>query len=294
MSAIVAITHGSEIGSAIEDALDQMDLCHRVQGRLVAVKANDTWASPEDRTAVTQPETLRATLRYLRRLSPRRLVVVGGAGAAGTEEVFRFSGLADVLRQEGVELIDLNEPPFVEVALSRGPRRKVAVNPFALEIEDLVSLAQLKVHQSTTVTLSLKNVALGFPAAGRYGCPRVARLHSRRPTDSLHQFIAAMVQRFPIGLAIIAGHPAMVGIGPLGGRAVDTGLVVASTDPLAADVVGARILGFSIHAVQHLALAARLGIGEWDTGQMEIRGLGLEEAFAIFCRNVYGGGPSLR
>ncbi len=291
MTARVAIAHSAEIGSAIEDALDQLDLVHRFQGRLVAVKANDTWASPGDRTAVTQPDTLLATLRYLKRLSPRRLVVVGGAGAMTTEEVFELSGLADVLRQEGVELVDLNAPPFVEAALTCGPRRKVVVNPFALEIEALVSLAQLKVHQSTTVTLSLKNVALGFPAAGHYGYPRIPTLHPRKPTGGFHRFIAAMVQRFPIHLAIVAGHPAMVGIGPLGGKTVDTGLVVAGTDPLATDVVAARILGFNVHAVQHLAEAARLGAGEWDLGRMEIQGLRLADAFALFWDRVYGGTP---
>jgi hypothetical protein len=41
---------------------------------------------------VTQPDTLRAVLRYLKRLGPRDLVFTGGAGPAETEAVFRLRG----------------------------------------------------------------------------------------------------------------------------------------------------------------------------------------------------------
>jgi hypothetical protein len=34
---------------------------------------------------VTQPDTLRAVLRYVQRFGPRELIVTGGAGAAETE-----------------------------------------------------------------------------------------------------------------------------------------------------------------------------------------------------------------
>jgi len=54
----------------------------------------------------------------------------------------------------------------------------------------------------------------------------------------MHSFIAAMAKRFHIDLAIIVGHPAMIGSGPLGGYPVETGLVIASTDAVAADVAG--------------------------------------------------------
>jgi hypothetical protein len=88
----------------------------------------------------------------------------------------------------------------------------------------------------------------------------------------MHSFIAAMLRRFPVRLAIIAGHPAMIGTGPLGGMAVETGLVIASRDPVAADTtrkaygreldlehpwrVGPRVASIRIHAT------SRDGAGE--------------------------------
>jgi uncharacterized protein (DUF362 family) len=65
-------------------------------------------------------------------------------------------------------------------------------------------------------------------------------------------------------------------------------VVIASTDALAADVVGARLLGFGIQAVRHLWEAQQLGLGEGDIDRMEFRGLDLEQAFEAFTRAVYG------
>ncbi len=82
-----------------------------------------------------------------------------------------------------------------------------------------------------------------------------------------------MVKRFSIQLAIIVGHPAMIVTGPLGGKPVETGLAIASRDFVAADAVGARLLGFYPQAVQHVIDAARLGLGQADLSQIQTKGL---------------------
>ena len=56
----VAITQNVAVEQAITQALHHFELEALIRGRRVAVKPNDTWASAEDTTAVTQPDTLRA------------------------------------------------------------------------------------------------------------------------------------------------------------------------------------------------------------------------------------------
>jgi uncharacterized protein (DUF362 family) len=129
---------------------------------------------------------------------------------------------------------------------------------------------------------------MSFPAADYYGHPRSTQQHQHSFFDDMHSFIAAMAKRFPIHLAITVGHPAMIATGPLGGHTVETGLVVASTDALAADVVGARLLGFRPQAVRHLWEASRLGIGESDTDKMQFPKLSLTDAIGIFTEAAYG------
>jgi uncharacterized protein (DUF362 family) len=71
------------------EALRHLPLEPLVRGKRVAVKPNETYATADDKTGVTQPDTLRAVLRHLKQFGPRELVVSGGAGAAETEDVFR-------------------------------------------------------------------------------------------------------------------------------------------------------------------------------------------------------------
>jgi uncharacterized protein (DUF362 family) len=153
------------------------------------------------------------------------------------------------------------------VKLDYGPQREVMVNPHILDYEALVSLAQLKVHQSATVTLTLKNIAMSFPAADYYGHPREVEEQPHRIFKDLHAFIAAMCKRFPVTLGVIVGHPAMLGTGPIGGETIETGLTFAGTDPVAVDAAGARVLGHK--RVQHIAEAAGLGLGTAAAGEID-------------------------
>jgi uncharacterized protein (DUF362 family) len=291
----VAITHHDDIGQAIMEALDHLQIESLIHRKLVAVKPNETWASKTDTTGVTQPDTLRTVLRYLKQYKPRELVVSGGAGAAETDDVFRAAGLMDVVEQEGAVFFDHNRPPFTSVELQyapdaevQGPQRTVMVNPRVLEYETLIALNQLKLHETATITLALKNIAMSFPAADYYGHPRLTQRHAHHFFEDMHSFIAAMAKRFPIHLAITVGHPAMIGTGPLGGHTVETGLVIASRDALAADVVGAKLLGFSSQGVRHLWEADRLGLGETNLEQMEFPGLSLRQAIEAFTEAAYG------
>jgi len=291
----VAITQHDDIQVAIAEALRHIPLAELVTNKRVAIKPNETYASHDDTTGITQPDTLRAVLRAVQSHSPRELIVTGGAGAAETDEVFRLGGLMDVVEDAHAEFVDHNREPFVSVDLEyrpsaevSGPQRSVMVNVRVLEYDTLIAVNQLKLHETATVTLALKNIAMSFPAADYYGHPRSRQKHENAFFDDMHSFIAAMAKRFPIHLAITVGHPAMIGTGPLGGHVVETGIVIASTDALAADVVGARLLGFTPQAVRHLWEAARLGLGESDIHRMPFPALSLSEAYRRFTKTVYG------
>jgi uncharacterized protein (DUF362 family) len=291
----VAITRNHDVSLAMNEALACLELDDLIRGKVVAVKPNETWADKDDLTACTQGDTLRAVLRYLKKLGPRKLIVTGGAGAAETDEIFRLTGMMAAIEDEGAEFFDHNRAPFEEVPLEyapekdvSGPQKSVMINPRVREFETLVSLAQLKVHETATVTLCLKNIAMSFPAADYYGHPRHKQAQPNQFFADMHSFIAAMTKRFPAQLGIIAGHPAMIGMGPIGGHTFETGLVIASRDPLAADTVGARLLGFTPRGVHHLWEAGRLGLGETDTEAMEFPAMSVDDAFKAFTKAAYG------
>ena len=291
----IAITQDDAIEQAITQALGYLQLESIIRGKIVAVKPNDTWASEQDKTAVTQPDTLRAVLRLVKQHNPKELIVTGGSGSGQTDEIFQVAGLMNVVKEEEASFFDHNRGPFQEVQLTyapekdvTGPQKAVMINPRILTYETLIVVSQLKMHASATVTLSLKNIAMSFPAADYYGHPRASQAVRHHFMEDMHSFIAAMHCRFPAQLAIIVGHPAMVATGPIGGYTAETGLVIASPDPLAADVVGAQVLGLSIQAVRHLWEASRLGPGVTDISEMEFPAMQLKDAIKVFTKKVYG------
>ncbi|PHJ39673.1 hypothetical protein P378_02625 [Desulforamulus profundi] len=97
-----------------------------------------------------------------------------------------------------------------------------------------------------------------------------------------------MAEKIPIDLTILSGDKAMVGTGPSKGKPVNSDLVVAGTDPVSTDVVGARLLGFMPQAVQYLYELALGGVGEGDLKKVELKGIPLNEAEEAFGLAAYG------
>lgn len=281
MKSQVAIAQNADVEKAIPDALELLDgLSELFEGKHVAVKPNETWASTDDLTACTQADSVRATIQYLKRYNPKEITVTGGAGAAETDEVFRLLSIDKVIEEEEVGFFDHNRPPFSAVKLEYGPQEEVMVNPKVFEYDTLVSLAQHKVHGTATVTLTMKNIAMSYPAADYYGHPRYTQVHPHKFFDDMHGFIDGMCQKFPIDLGIIVGHPAMIEKGPIGGKTFESELVIASRDFVAADSVGAKLLGKD--SVGHLVDAEKLGLGTASLNNIEIVGTSLDEAIRIF------------
>ena len=119
----IAITQDDAIEQAITQALGYLQLESIIQGKIVAVKPNDTWASEQDKTAVTQPDTLRAVLRLVKQHNPKELIVTGGSGSGQTDEIFQVAGLMNVVKEEGASFFDHNRGPFQEVQLPGTPNR---------------------------------------------------------------------------------------------------------------------------------------------------------------------------
>lgn len=281
MKSRVSIFNSLDTETAITGALDKLEgLSELFVGRHVAVKPNETWASADDLTACTQADTVRALIRYIKGYYPKKITVSGGSGAGETAEVFKLLGIDTVIIDEGVEFFDHNRPPFKPVRLHYGPQDEVMVNERIFDYDTVISLAQHKVHHIAEVTLAMKNIAMSFPAGDYYGHPRSKRLHAHRFFEDMHGFIAGMCQRFRPALSIIAGHPAMTGTGPIGGHTFESGLIIASKDFVAADSVGAFILGRE--KVSHIQQAESLGLGTADLHGMEITGVPLNEAARIF------------
>ncbi len=283
---IVAISKAISEGKSLEKALDLLPMDKVIQkGDVVIITPN--WVkdkNPKD-GVVVGPKTLKKLIQYVKSKQPDKIYIAVGSGGAKTPDVMKKVGYDKVIQDEEVEFIDMNYGPYIDLELNHKIIKSTPINKVIDEADVIISFTQLKQHEEATVTASIKNIAMGWPPAEIHGYPK----KSTGMHEDLHGFIRSFANKVPIDLSIISCDKAMIGTGPTNGMAVDTpGLIIASTDPLAADVIGARLLGFLPQAVCYLYGLYKDGIGEAKPENMDIKGISLVEAEKIFSKAAYG------
>ncbi|MCC5910268.1 MAG: DUF362 domain-containing protein [Clostridiaceae bacterium] len=285
-SPIVSITHNQIEQLSIIEAINLLPLDEIIkEGDTVVITPNWVKAQPPYTATVVGPRTLRTLIQHIKNKSPDKIIIATGSGGDDTKKVFETVGYNKIIAEEKIEFIDLNYGPYIDLALGHDIIETTKINKLIEETDVLISFTQLKQHEEATVSAAIKNIALGWPPGEIHGFPKKSLgIH-----EDLHGFIVAMAKKIPIDLSIVSLDKTMIGTGPSDGKAVNTeGLIIASTDPVAADAIAARLLGFLPQAVQYLYRLYKDGIGEADPKNMTIRGLTLEEAEKLFSMAAYG------
>jgi uncharacterized protein (DUF362 family) len=162
------------------------------------------------------------------------------------------------------------------------------------ELDVLVSVAKMKVHSISGVTLALKNM-IGIAPIRHYRRREQdnhrSEFHESTTYDRrLPRVVLDLCQACPIHLAVIDGIlTAEGGAGPWdpGLSQVHPRLLVASKDPVAADTVGAALMGYDPAAPDgsrpfercdnYLALAGDAGLGACRLEEIGVAGAAIED-----------------
>lgn len=281
----VGIAQNNDESAAVIESLDLINAGSLITSKDVVV-ITPNWVKkmlPETGVVVGN-ETLRTVIKFVKAQNPKRIVIATGSGGNQTLESMKEASFDQILKEEEIEFIDLNNGPFVKVELNHNNPRTTSINKLYEEMTFLISFTQLKVHEEATISGAIKNIALSWPPAEEHGFPKKnCGIH-----DRLHEFIVAMSEVIPIDLSILSANPVMVGTGPAKGIAKHTGLVIAGSDPLSVDTVGARLLGLKPQGVHYLFEAGNRGLGQTDILKINLNGISLIDAEKEFGQRVYG------
>ena len=224
-----------------------------VRGRSVLLKPNIVEFDPA--AAInTDPRLVAATAAAMRSAGARQVTVGEGSGhRRDAHFIAGQSGLLDLLSDIDVPFVDLNTAAVGRVALdSHFTNLGELWLPTPITGADLVvSMPKLKTHHWGGVTLSLKNM-FGTVPGRMYGWPKNV-LHWAGLQESILDVAAAVRPQ----LAIVDGIVGMQGDGPIKGDAVDVGVIIAGTDPVAVDSTAARLMGIDPQRVGYLEEAGR-------------------------------------
>ncbi|HSV95312.1 MAG TPA: DUF362 domain-containing protein [Spirochaetota bacterium] len=250
---------------AIERILSESvdDLGLKIAGK-VFVKPNVVNANKRyNRHSFTNPAVVEAMLRLVRKKNPDD-ITVGESGGFGipTRYLFKEAGYYEMTRRQGVRLIDLNEHAVDRVELSKGVcHRDMLLSRYIREADFKIWMPRLKYHIFTDITNALKlNIGI--------------LTHKERMICHDHRIHEKIVDMLEVGYPDLVVSDAIETTYGWESAAypVPLGLLMIANDPLAADVVGAYIMGYRAEEVRHLKIAHERGYGSLSLGDISIEG----------------------
>jgi uncharacterized protein (DUF362 family) len=256
-----------------------------VRGANVLLKPNLVEFDPL--TAInTEPRLIAAAVLAFRRLGAASVRVGEGPGhRRDVQDVVTRSGLAEVLAGVEAPFVDLNAAAVRRVTLRSHytDLGELWLPTPVLDADVVVSMPKMKTHHWAGVTLSLKNLFGTLP--GRvYGWPKNI-LHWAGIEPSILDIAGAVRPSY----AIIDGIVGMEGNGPISGEPVESGVLVFADDPVAADTIGASLMGSDPERIPYITEAGRF-LGQTDRDRIQQHGEDPERLIRSFAPPPVGEG----
>ncbi len=248
-----------------------------VRGARVVLKPN--LVEFDESTAInTDPRLVAAAVVALRRMGAAEVLVGEGPGhRRDTQYVVTRSGLIEALDAVDAPFVDLNTDAVGRVALRS---HYTALGELWLprtiaDADVVISMPKMKTHHWAGLTLSLKN-CFGCVPGRVYGWPKNA-LHWAGIEQSILDVAGAVRPDY----AIVDGIVGMEGNGPISGTPIAANVLIFGDDPVATDVIGARVMGFDPEKVAYLSEAARF-LGQGDMERIRTEGEDVDDVTTDF------------
>lgn len=264
---IVAVRNG-EPGAMFDRGIAAMGGMGRFvkRGQTVAIKPNASWDARVEMAGNTNPELVNRVARHCLEAGAKRVVVFDHA-IEHWQRCLEVSGIGAAVKDAGVMLAPAEAERYYHNRSVNGKTlREVKVHEAVLEADVLISLPILKHHGGAGITGSIKNFMGAVWDRRAY--------HARGLSQCIADFLLV---RKP-DLTVIDAYRILTQNGPRSRSEKDVRLAkmqILSTDAVAADASGARLLGNEPSDYEHLRIAHAMGFGELDPGKLVSRRISL-------------------
>ena len=282
----VSVVAGKERIETVTEALNKIseDIKQdKINNKSVFIKPN--LVSISKLLAVTHVDAVRAVINFIQDFNPARIII--GEGTGNIFKAYENFGYDALAREyDNVQLVDINTDDLGEIQLltMTGEKRAVRFSKTALDADYTISVARAKTHDHTKCTLVIKNMQGCIPRNEQVWAHGDSREYHEGPIPMsyksnciLSRNNVTIAQTVGLDLGVIDGIEAMEGNGPGGGDPVDLGVVVASTDVVAAEAVMVEIMGFDHREVAHIYYADKIGFGTGKLENIEVLGERIED-----------------
>ena len=165
----------------------------------------------------------------------------------GTHAAFEGLGYKALEKKYGVTLVDFNQSKAEEFAYHGDNKLYIAKD--AVECDFFINFPVLKTHGQTKISMGLKNLK---------GCLKLkSKRHCHNPESGLEFSFSHVADFIKPDLTIIDGIYALEKGALHFGNAYRKDVLIASKDILAADLVGARTIGYAASDINHFQYFAK-------------------------------------
>jgi uncharacterized protein (DUF362 family) len=235
----------------------------------------------------TNAENLEGILEFLKSIGKTNVIIAESPAGGSVMDGFANYGYNRLAKKYNVKLVNLDaEKVEIVQCIDEKDFQPHAVRVAKIMMDPannfVISAAKLKTHDLVGITLSLKNVVIGagikdsgagLANAGPGGGRSDKRLMHGGGTHGINYNIFTLSSVLHPHLAVIDGYEGMEGTGPVHGTAISQKVCVASLDWLAADRVGAELMGVDVNKIGYLNFCIKEGNrGQGDLSKIQIVG----------------------
>lgn len=276
----VSLVKGDDRYKIVSQSLKMIenDVLSAIGNKKILLKPNVVLA--DNPLAVTHVDTARAILDFLKP-HYKKPIIIGEGSHHKTFDGYKNNGYLELEKNYNVKLVDLNQDAYEYRYVFGVEHRPLPVRISATFLDPdvyIISAAQMKTHNYVFVTLSLKNVLLACPIKDDKSNDK-GLFHTAPPAlnDLCHFNMFHIAQEVFPDLAVIDGFEGMEGNGPAWGTAFPSHVALASRDPLAADTLATKIMGFDPKRVLYLSSMNEAGMGQGDLDKINVIGTPLDQ-----------------
>jgi uncharacterized protein (DUF362 family) len=229
------------------------------ENKSVLLKVNTGFKGPMGSGLCTHPETVRGAIRFFKEEGFEK-IYVGDSSITGVDnwEALKAAGIYGLCDQMGANCVNLDEEKMVVRQVPDGVIvNELKFSSLVFDVDLVVSMPVMKTHMYTGATLSIKNMKGAMYKLNKTVLHRILKPSPDPEKGKVLDFgIAEMARICYPDYAIIDGFVAMEGFGPSGGTPKNLGVVLASDEPIACDLVALKLMGMEWDDISHLNIIA--------------------------------------
>jgi uncharacterized protein (DUF362 family) len=230
------------------------------KGDKVVIKPNIGWDRTPEMAACTNPEIVRTLVELVLDAGAKKAIVIDNT-TNQAKRCYVRSGIQEAVKQAGGDMLFVDDYRVKKMALKGAWLKEWDIVLDVVEADKVINVPIAKHHSLCRLTMGMKNW-LGAIGGARN------QLH-----QDIDRAVVDLSAFFKPRLTVLDAYRILVRNGPQGGRISDTQLVktvVAGTDPVAVDAMGASFFNVAPRELPYLGLARERGLGEFDLGKVHL------------------------